>query len=229
MNYLKKKVRLASYNARKKRTRVFLESFSLNEHTKILDLGSGNGSHIHSVIEDTKIAPSNVYIADIKPDAIHQGKNRYGYVPILLMESESLPFPNHFFDIVFCSSVIEHVTIPKANIWHLYSGKSFKQNAAIRQKAFSDEIKRLGKQYFVQTPYKHFPIESHTWLPFMAWLPRVILIPVLKFTNLFWIKRAKPDWYLFNKTRMSDMFNDATIFEEKSFGITKSLIAIHKV
>lgn len=229
MNVLKKLINSASQNARKKRTHIFLENFPLDEHTKILDLGSGNGAHIHSVVADTRVAPNNVYIADIKPDALNQGKDRYGYTPVLLTESEALPFPHHFFDIVFCSSVIEHVTLPKTDIWNVYSGQAFKHDSAKRQKSFADEIKRLGKQYFVQTPYKYFPIDSHTWLPFTAWLPRVMLIPVMKFTNLFWIKKARPDWYLFNKKRMSEMFNDATILEEKSLWMTKSLIAIRKI
>lgn len=29
------------------------------------------------------------------------------------------------------------------------------------QKEFADEIRRLGKAYYVQVPYRGFPIETH--------------------------------------------------------------------
>ena len=145
----------------------------------------------------------------------------------ILNEFESLPFPDGFFDIVYCSSVIEHVTIPKEKVWKIYSGRRFRNESRKRQSEFTEEIKRLGKQYFVQTPYKQLPIESHTWLPFISWLPRRILIPVLHFTNLFWVKKTSPDWYLLGKKEMSELFNEAIIIKEKIFGITKSIMAVN--
>lgn len=58
--------------------------------------------------------------------------------------------------------MIEHVTVPKARVWELRSGVQFRREARERQRAFADEVRRLGRQYFVQTPYRHFPIESHS-------------------------------------------------------------------
>ena len=137
-----------------------------------------------------------------------------------------MPFPDKFFDIVYCSSVIEHVTVPKSIIWELRSGRKFQDESRKRQKTFADEIRRLGKRYFVQTPYKHFVIESHTWLPFVAWLPRWVLIPTLRFTNLFWVKTANPDFYLLDRKELSRLFEGARIIEERAFGMTKSIVAV---
>ena len=66
--------------------------------------------------------------------------------------SEGLPFAQREFDLVYCSSVIEHV--PPA-----------------RRAPFAAELKRVGRGWFVQTPAFSFPIEPHSLLPGAHWLP----------------------------------------------------------
>jgi SAM-dependent methyltransferase len=63
-----------------------------------------------------------------------------------------LPFADGQFDLVYCSSVIEHV-------------------ARARREAFAAELRRVGRGWFVQTPAFSFPIEPHALLPFAHWLP----------------------------------------------------------
>jgi SAM-dependent methyltransferase len=66
-----------------------------------------------------------------------------------------LPFADDEFDLVYCSSVIEHV--PPA-----------------RRGAFAAEVRRVGRGWFVQTPAFSFPIEPHSLLPLAHWLsPRL--------------------------------------------------------
>ena len=125
--------------------------------------------------------------------------------------------------------MIEHVTVPKARVWELRSGVQFRREARERQRAFADEVRRLGRQYFVQTPYRHFPIESHSWLPFVGWLPRRALVPLLGLTNRFWVKRTSPDWYLLDRAEMARLFGDARIVSERFFLMTKSLIAVRAI
>jgi SAM-dependent methyltransferase len=63
-----------------------------------------------------------------------------------------LPFADGEFDLVYCSSVIEHV-------------------APQRREAFAAELRRVGRGWFVQTPAFSFPVEPHALLPFAHWLP----------------------------------------------------------
>jgi SAM-dependent methyltransferase len=63
-----------------------------------------------------------------------------------------LPFADDEFDLVYCSSVIEHV-LPA------------------RRAAFAKEIRRVGRGWFVQTPAWSFPLEPHSLLPAAHWLP----------------------------------------------------------
>ncbi len=66
--------------------------------------------------------------------------------------AEGLPFADRSFDLVYCSSVIEHV-------------------APARRAAFAAELRRVGRGWFVQTPARSFPIEPHSLLPGAHWLP----------------------------------------------------------
>src|ERR1700730_6286859 len=63
-----------------------------------------------------------------------------------------LPFAGEEFDLVYCSSVIEHV--PPS-----------------RRGAFAAEIRRVGRGWFAQTPAFSFPLEPHSLLPGAHWLP----------------------------------------------------------
>ena len=59
--------------------------------------------------------------------------------------------PSDAFDLVYCSSVIEHVE-------------------PARRAAFAAELRRVGRGWFVQTPAFGFPLEPHSLLPGAHWL-----------------------------------------------------------
>jgi SAM-dependent methyltransferase len=212
--------------ARARRAAVFRDSFPLTGTTTLLDLGSEDGSAIHAVLQGSAVRPDNVVIADIQRAALERGAATYGYTPAVLGEDGPLPFADRSFDIVFCSSVIEHVTVAKRESWAMRSGHRFRALSRERQRAFADEIRRVGRGYFVQTPYLYFPIESHTWLPGFAWQPRRLMVPALRLTNRVWIKQCGADWCLFDRGALAALFPDATIAEERSLGFVKSLMAI---
>jgi SAM-dependent methyltransferase len=215
-----------SARARQRRADLFRAAFGLDAQTRILDLGSEWGSNIHAVLAGTPVRPENTYIADINPEVLERGRQDYGFVPVLVDASGKLPFPDGFFDIVYCSSVIEHVTIPKEQVWALRSGREFRQRSLAHQREFAREIQRVGRQFFVQTPYRWFVLESHSWLPFVAFLPRWLLLPLLKFAAGFWPKSTNPDWCLLDRRELKSMFDDAEIRDEKWLGLTKSIMAV---
>jgi SAM-dependent methyltransferase len=207
------------------RAEMFREHFALSESTRVLDLGGGNGAHIRAVLKGSSVKPANVFVADIDEGALNDCAVRYGFTPVRIEETGRLPFSDRFFDIVFCSSVIEHVTVAKEEIWNITSGALFRTIARQRQREFAKEVRRVGKGYFVQVPYQWYPIESHSWLPFFSYLPRFIQIPLMRFTNRFWIKQTIPDFHLLSESEMRSYFPDARILRERTLGLTKSLIA----
>lgn len=216
----------SSARARQRRAALFREAFPLDGNTRILDLGSESGSNIRAVLTGTPVTPQNTYIADINRDLIERGAQQFGFQPVLVGENGKLPFPDGYFDIVYCSSVIEHVTLPKNEVWSTKSGKEFRERSLTHQRAFAREIQRVGRQFFVQTPYRWFVIESHSWLPFVGWLPRRLIVPILKFSRKFWPKWTAPDWHLLNKRQLASMFEGAEIRDEKWLGMTKSIMAV---
>ncbi len=107
-----------SAQARKKRAKLFKNYFKISKNTKILDLVSENGTNIFNVLQGTNFNLDNVYIADIDTSAIEEGKNLYGFSSILINETGNLPFTDNYFDIVYSSSVIEHTTVEKSDLWN---------------------------------------------------------------------------------------------------------------
>lgn len=226
MNKLREIVWAASRRARRKRAVFFREKLSLNEQTSILDIGSETGDNINLVLSGTKINSQNVCIADIDANLIEQGAVNFGFKTLLLDESGKIPLADKSYDVVYCSSVIEHVTLAKDEVWQVTSEKDFQKKAFENQKKFAAEIKRVGKSYFVQTPARSFPIESHTWMPLFSFLPRSLLLKAMRVTNRYWIKSAPPDFNLLDAKQMKELFPEAEIVYEKKFGLVKSIMAI---
>jgi SAM-dependent methyltransferase len=93
--------------------------------------------------------------------------------------SVRLPFADDEFDLVYCSSVIEHVPRPL-------------------RAAFAAEIRRVGRGWFVQTPAFSFPVEPHSLLPGAHWLP-------VAARRRYWRLGAAADWEEISLLRRSEM------------------------
>lgn len=124
-------------------------------------------------------------------------------------------FEDKSFDIVFSNSVIEHLKIFE------------------NQKKMADEIKRVGRTYFVQTPNKFFPVESHYALPFAQFFPKNLLFFLLTKTKLSRLNRWRPEdaaqyldeIKLLGATELLSLFPEANIYRETFVGLTKSVAA----
>lgn len=208
----------------KSRNKIIKENIDLTPNAKILDLGGNTGNRMKSLFPDRN---EGVYIADISEKALDIAKNQNGYKTILLDESGKIPFDDKYFDFVFCNSVIEHVTVDKNQVYNITSNKIFKEQSFLRQRKFANEIRRVSKRYFVQTPYKHFIIESHLWFPSIyLYFPRKVQIKLIRFLNKYWVKSSSPDFSLFTYNDFKELFPEGNVIREKTFFLTKSLITI---
>jgi hypothetical protein len=214
---IKKVAEIFSERSRTRRATLFCRYIHPTQEDRILDLGPEDGNYIAKIIPFRE----NVFIADINEEMLKRGRARYGFQTVLLDESGVLPFEDNYFDIVHCSSVIERVTVDKGQQWSIQSKKEFTEISFKRQKQFANEIRRVGKSYFVQTPNKNFIFESHTWLPLIQFLPRPLMIKTIRFLNKWWVKKTAPDWNLLTVRQMKELFPDVIIVREKVFGFNK--------
>jgi len=81
----------------------------------------------------------------------------------------------------------------------------------------------------VQVPYRGFPIETHSWLPFLGIAPRPLQCRVIHIANRVWIKKTIPDFHLPTAAQMARYFPGSSLLRERFLGLTKSLIAVRRV
>ena len=122
------------------------------------------------------------------------------------------------FDIVFSNSVIEH----------LFTYEN--------QLLMAAEIKRISKRFFIQTPNKYFPIEPHFQFPLFQFLPLSIKVILIRNFKLGWRNKAATkeqavktvtEIRLLGKKELNKLFPNSKIYQEKFFGLTKSLTAYY--
>jgi SAM-dependent methyltransferase len=210
----------------KRRANLFMNLLRPENGMAILDLGGGSG-HFLTRIKDK--VQARFVVADIENRHANTIHKKHGFEFVMLEEDKLLPFGDKEFDIVFSNSVIEHVTLPKELCSQRMPQQVWRSKSWDRQKQFADEIHRIGKAYFVQTPHKEFPIETHVWLPFANWLSHNHMLALVQLTNRYWIRRCRRvDWNLIGYKEMQVLFPKATIYVERIFGIPKSLVAYHR-
>jgi ubiquinone/menaquinone biosynthesis C-methylase UbiE len=209
-----------SQKCRAKRAEMYRRFFPDIANHNLLDLGGGKGDHIAMVVPNHQ----SVTIADYHTQHLGIAHEKHGFQTLTLDGAARLPIHDNQYDIVFCNSVIEHVTGPKDKAVKMKSKAKFEQMARVHQKQFADQIRRIGRGYFVQTPYKWFPIESHTITPsFVQLLPRPVQLLAYRMVPK---KQTLPDFNLLNIEDMKELFPDAYLVYEKSLGLVKSIIAV---
>jgi SAM-dependent methyltransferase len=115
-----------------------------------------------------------------------------------------LPFAEDEFDLAYSSSVIEHLE-PADRV------------------AFADELKRVGRGWYVQTPAFSFPVEPHALLPFAHWLPPRLRKP-------YWRLGVAGEWEdvrLLKRSEIERLFGPATA--ERIGPLAKSWISVKPV
>ena len=71
-----------------------------------------------------------------------------------------------------------------------------------RQRALVSEAIRVGRRVFLTTPNRRFPVEVHTRLPLVHWLPDALAHPVYRATG----KEFATDVHLLTRGSFESLF-----------------------
>jgi 2-polyprenyl-3-methyl-5-hydroxy-6-metoxy-1,4-benzoquinol methylase len=163
----------------------------------VLDLGGGPASFFASLYPH----PEQVILVDVDYELVHQALGKTA-AHVLVANGERLPFADRSIDTIVCNSVIEHVERPEA---------------------MAAEIRRVGRNYFVQTPNDGFPLETHSLIP----IPLYNAIPWVKVQRLLCAVFGGDYDYVASvsylaESKLRSLFPDAVIEYERAFGLIKS-------
>jgi len=192
---------------RRKRFSLFKRLLSrLEGRIRILDIGGTQSYWEQMGFSSTDEACITILNITKPTDSIPDFTNTVG-------DARKIQFNNMSFDVVFSNSVLEHVGDYED------------------QRRMAEEVKRVGKRYFIQTPNKYFPIEPHFLFPFFQFLPLSIRVWMVRQFNMGWYRRISDykearelveSVRLLKKGELIALFPDATIIPEKFMGMTKS-------
>lgn len=160
-------LKISKFN-RERKWRIFLNYFKPEKKNKILDIGFTENEYSETDNFLEKHYPYLDKITALGIETPNSFSKKYPQVKAIKYQGEIFPFQDNEFDIAWSNAVLEHVGNKKQQI------------------IFLKEIKRVSKVAFITTPNKYFPIEVHTRIPFLHWLPKKIFDFILTLLNKNW-------------------------------------------
>ncbi len=200
--------RSVSGRARARRWQHLIEAFPSFSEMRVLDLGGTPESWQLALIRPKALTTVNLEpLESLSPQ-------------ITAIQGDACDLPNSVardhFDLVFSNSVLEHV------------------GGHVRRQRLVDNIHSLADRHWVQTPYRHFPIEPHWLFPGLQWLPYEARVQISLRWNRGHIRthtRAEAqdqvdEIDLLGISQMRRYFPSSVIWYERFAGLIKSLVAI---
>ena len=143
-----------SFHVRRKMFTLFMAAMRPTKETSILDLGVTSDDRYQESNYFERFYPySDKVVCAGTEDGRHLEQEYPGVTFVPTKVDHPLPFSNQQFDIVFSNAVIEHTGGQRG------------------QQFFIKEILRVSKAFFITTPNRWFPVEMHTGLPLLHYLP----------------------------------------------------------
>ena len=212
INYIFEKI---ANNARSEFFNILKRNTKYSKKNSIIDIGTTPSlddiqNIILSKIKDNKkvVCLSNLNCKILK-------KKYPNIKKILKGDGRNNKLPNDSFDIVHSNATIEHVG-------------SYKN-----QLLFIKECLRISKKYvFIQTPNRFYPVDFHTIIPFIHWLPKKIHRKILKIIGLNFYSLEK-NLNLLSKIELINLceklnIKNYKIIKHKLCFITSNLILLIK-
>lgn len=143
-----------SLAVRKEHFQLFIDNLAPDSTTTILDIGVSPANDLIEANFFEKLYPDTQNITAASVEDASNLEQDFPGLSFVQLDEGRLPFEDGQFDIAFSSAVLEHV------------------GDRAHQRAFIAEMVRVSRRVFLTTPNRWFPIELHTALPFLHWLPQ---------------------------------------------------------
>ena len=193
--------------ARRKRFAELLRRFPALADMTVLDLGG-----TPAFWASAPVRPRRVTIVNL--DDMGGGADG---VDVVRADACELPeeLAQGAFDLTFSNSLIEHV------------------GGHQRRLQFAQQVRAMAPHYWVQTPYRYFPLEPHWVFPGQQFLPAAARAYISRtwkaghihsdaataVQDVLWVE-------LLGVTELRHYFPDADIYRERFCGLTKSVTAV---
>jgi hypothetical protein len=156
--------------ARRRIFERFMTVMQPTPETRLLDIGATGDTTFRESNFFEQFYPYPERITCVGTENASHLEERYRglkFVPV--QPGEPLPFSNGEFDIVFSNAVVEHT------------------GGLAGQRAFLLEACRVARRVFITTPNRWFPVETHTGVPLLHYLPKRMYRRILGRTALgYW-------------------------------------------
>jgi hypothetical protein len=198
-----------SLRARRRMFDRFMQEFAPSRQTTVIDVG---------VTPDETLVDSNAFeqfypykdriTATSFEDATSLAK-AYPGLRFVQTSGKDLPFDDGEFDLAFSSAVLEHVGDREA------------------QRGFIREVMRVADGFFIAVPNRWFPLELHTFLPVVHWLPKKWHRAILRRVGRrFWAEEENLN--LVGAGEMRSLFPpevQVRIYRQRLLGMTSNIVA----
>jgi len=179
-----------SLRSRRRKFALFMETMAPTAETTVLDVGADDsafGEQVWGCGTLNFFEELYPWQERITALGVHEGvrfRESYPNARYVQGDALNLPFADGEFDVVFSNAVIEHV-----------GGRE-------RQRRLVSEALRVGRRVFITTPNRRFPVEVHTRLPFVHWLPDALAHRVYRSTG----KPFAMDVHLLTRRSLASLF-----------------------
>ncbi|HEY2777030.1 MAG TPA: class I SAM-dependent methyltransferase [Gaiellaceae bacterium] len=158
-----------SLRSRERKLRLFLDLLAPGPETTIVDVGVTDapfgGCSSDNFFEAMYPWPDR--ITAVGHTELDRFVAAFPQVRAVRADGRDLPFENDAFDVGFSNAVVEHVAGGREG-----------------QRRFVQELCRVARRVFVTTPNRWFPLEVHTLLPLVHWLPAPARDRVIPFDDV---------------------------------------------
>lgn len=184
----------------------------INEFT-ILDVGVNTKEYSSEDNFLIQNYPHQSKITGLSVENHDDFRQKYPLVNLVIYDGETFPFNDESFDFIHSNAVIEHVCDRNKQIY------------------FLDQMIRVAKKmiYFT-TPNRFFPIEMHTNIPLLHYLPKKYFDRIISKTSKKWATGDYMNLLSYNDLEeMTSKYKNeykVNIYRQKILGFTYQLIVI---